>query len=289
MRAESALPSSTPPRAIGIVAGAGPLPSELAGQLQRQGVAVFVVALEGFADERLLAPYPHCTVRLGAVGALLAALRQHHCRDVVLIGPIKRPHWRAMRPDATGALMLARLGKAIWGGDDHLLRAVVKLLEGEGFWVRGAHEFLASHVGDPGQQGRHSPDQQAMADMRQAARINRALAAEDIGQGCVVRKGQVLAVEALEGTDAMLARCQGLVALAGGVEGERAGLLYKSAKHGQDIRVDMPALGPETIRGAAKAGLAGVGYEAGSTLLIAPDETSALADRLGLFLYGLQL
>jgi len=187
---------------VGILAGAGPLPAKVAAAALEKGKSVFVVGFRDFADMARLAPYPHEIIRLAAVGEILTALKKHGCRELVLIGPVRRPAWRDLRPDAEGARVLARLGRAIFLGDDGLLGAVVRVLGEEGFIVRGAHEFLDHATGKSGTLGRVVPDEQARQDIARGVQVLRAMAALDIGQGCVVQSGLVLAVEALEGTDA---------------------------------------------------------------------------------------
>lgn len=269
------------PARVGILAGGGPLPAQVAEALRRKGQEPFLVGFEGFADETLLAPYPHEIIRLAAAGAILQALRRNGCAELVLIGPVRRPSWRSLRPDAEGVRLLAKLGRALFAGDDGLLAAIIGLLEDEGFRVRGAHEFLDTISNRYGPWGRVSPDCQAMADIRQAVHILSVMGPLDIGQGCVVQKGLTLAVEALEGTDAMLLRC-------GSVRQEGAGgVLVKMPKAGQELRADMPAIGPTTIRKAAEAGLRGVAFPSRLTLVMEPEHCIKEADRLGLFLYGL--
>jgi hypothetical protein len=268
------------PPALGILAGGGRLPGQVAAAAQAAGRSVFVVGLEGFADAAVLAPWPHEVVRIGAVGRILAALRSHGCRDLVLVGPVRRPSLLNLRPDAEGARMFTRIGRAAFAGDDGLLAAVVKVLGEEGFRVVGAHEILAEALGPAGLLSRVAPDAMAMADIRRGVAVARALGAVDVGQGCVVQQGIVLAVEAAEGTDAMLARCGALARPGPG------GVLVKLVKPGQDRRTDLPTIGPETIRAAAGAGLRGVAFEAGGTILAERQASIAAADAAGVFLLG---
>ena len=198
---------TTPVGGVGILAGGGPLPGMVARSVAAAGRPVFILGFAGFAEPAVIEPWPHEYVRLGAAGQMLSLLRQHGCTDLVLIGPIRRPSLRSLRPDAEGARILARLGRALFAGDDGLLAALVRILGEEGFHVRGAHEFLAQAVVEqPGVLGRVEPDEQALRDIRQGVRVVQALGGLDIGQGCVVQNGVVLAVEAMEGTDRMLAR-----------------------------------------------------------------------------------
>ena len=271
----------TEPRALGILAGGGVLPARVAAAAQAAGRAVFIVGLEGFAEPAVLAPWPHEIIRIGAAGRILAALRAHRCVDLVLIGTVRRPSMFDLRPDAEGARLLARIGRAAFAGDDGLLAAVVRVLGEAGFRVLGAHEVLREALAPAGLLTRAAPDAQALADIRRGVAVARALGAADVGQGCVVQQGIVLAVEAAEGTDGMLVRCTGLARPGPG------GVLVKLAKPGQERRVDLPAVGSQTIRGAIAAGLRGVAFEAGGALLADRDATVAAADAGGLFLLGL--
>lgn len=266
---------------LGIIAGAGPLPVRVAAAARDAGRPVFAVALEGYADTAALAPYPHAAARLGAAGRIMELLRAHACRDIVLIGPVRRPSLLNLRPDAEGARLLARIGRAAFAGDDGFLAAIVSVLGEEGFRVLGAHELLTEAVGPRGLQSQAAPDADAMADIARAVAVVRALGAVDVGQGCVVQQGIVLAVEAIEGTDAMLARAATLARPGPG------GVLVKLVKPGQDRRADLPTIGPRTVDAAASAGLRGIAYEAGGTLFTDRAAVVARADAAGLFLLGL--
>lgn len=244
------------------------------------GRPVFIVALEGFAEASVVGPYPHATVRMGAAGRILALLREARCHDVVVVGPVKRPSMLDLRPDAEGVRLLARIGRAAFGGDDGLLAAVLRVLSEEGFRVLGAHEVLTEALAPAGLLTPNGPDAAAQADITRGLAVLKALGAADVGQACVVQQGIVLAVEAIEGTDAMLARAGSLARPGPG------GVLVKFAKPGQDRRADMPAVGPNTVRAAAQAGLRGIAFEAGATLLADADATAEIAREAGLFLLG---
>lgn len=267
--------------ALGILAGGGPFPGRVAAAARAAGREVFIVGLRGFAEPAVIGPYPHTIIRMGAAGEILQALRAHGVRDLVLVGPVQRPNWLDFRPDVDGARLMARIGRAAFAGDDGLLAAVVRVLGEEGFRVVGAHEVLTEAVGPRGVLGQVSPDAGAMADIARAAAVTRALGAVDVGQGCVVQQGVVLAVEAIEGTDRMLSRCLELAQPGPG------GVLLKRVKPGQDRRADLPTIGPATLRAAAAAGLRGVAFEAGGTLLTDRAACIAEADQAGLFLIGI--
>jgi len=268
-------------RTLGILAGGGPFPGRVAAAALAAGRRVFVVGLRGFAEPGVIGPFPHAVIRMGAASEILAQLRAAGCSDVVLVGPVRRPSLMDLRPDAEGARIMARIGRAAFAGDDGLLAAIVRVLGEEGFRVLGAHEVLTEAVGPHGQMGRVAPDAAAMADIERGAAVVRALGQADVGQGCVVQQGIVLAVEAIEGTDAMLARAAGLARPGPG------GVLVKLVKPGQDRRADLPTIGPATLRAAAAAGLRGVAFEAGGTLLTDRAACVTEADGAGLFLLGI--
>jgi len=269
------------PRTLGILAGGGPFPGRVAAAALVAGGRVFVVGLRGFAEPGVIGPFPHAVIRMGAASEILAQLRAAECSDVVLVGPVRRPSLMDLRPDAEGARIMARIGRAAFAGDDGLLAAIVRVLGEEGFRVLGAHEVLTEAVGPHGQMGRIAPDAAAMADIERGAAVVCALGQADVGQGCVVQQGIVLAVEAIEGTDAMLARAAGLARPGPG------GVLVKLVKPGQDRRADLPTIGPATLRAAATAGLRGIAFEAGGTLLTDRVACVTEADAAGLFLLGI--
>ena len=186
-----------------------------------------------------------------------------------------------LRPDAEGVRILSRVGRAAFKGDDGLLAAIVRVLADEGFHVIGAHEVLAEALGSSGPLGAVQADAAAFADIERGREVVRALGSVDVGQGCIVQQGIVLAVEAIEGTDAMIARAAGLARPGPG------GVLVKFVKPGQDRRMDLPTIGPRTVQLAAEAGLRGIAYEAGGTLLTDRAACIAEADARGLFLVGI--
>ncbi len=267
---------------LGIIAGGGPLPGQVAAAAQAAGRPVFIVGLEGFAESAIIAPYPHQFFRMDAVGAIRQALQAHGCAELVIIGPVKRPSIFSLRPDAEGIKMLARIGRAAFAGDDGLLGAVLRVLGEDGFHVVGAHEILGDALGTPGLLTRAAPDETALADIQRGVEVLKIIGAADIGQACVVQQGIVLAVETVEGTDAMLSRISAVT------RSGPAGVLVKLAKPGQERRADLPTIGVETIRQVRNAGLRGVVFEAGGTILANRSLMIEAADAAGIFLLGVQ-
>jgi DUF1009 family protein len=269
------------PRRLGIIAGGGVLPVKVAAAARAAGRGVFIIGLEGFADPAILAPWPHEIRRLGAASRIVAALRENGCQDLVMIGPVRRPSLLDLRPDVEGAKLLARIGRAAFAGDDGLLAAVIRVLTEEGFRVIGAQEIIQEVLAPAGVLTRTRPDAQAMADINRGVRVVGLLGSADVGQACVVQQGLVLAVEAIEGTDAMLRRAGEL--RRDGI----GGVLVKLVKPGQDKRADLPTIGADTVQNAAAAGLRGVAFEAKATILAEREACLAAADAAGVFLLGL--
>jgi DUF1009 family protein len=188
----------------------------------------------------------------------------------------------SLRPDAGAARLLPRVGIKAFGGDDSLLVAVVQVLRDEGFNPLEARQILSDVMVDtPGLMAGPAPDEDALRDIRRGLAVVHAVGAEDVGQGAVVQQGLVLAVEAIEGTDAMLARAGTLRRDGPG------GVLVKVMKPGQDRRADLPVIGPDTIRAAAAAGLRGIAIQADGTIVIDRAETVAAATAAGVFILAL--
>ncbi|MFZ2003952.1 MAG: UDP-2,3-diacylglucosamine diphosphatase LpxI [Stellaceae bacterium] len=277
-------PGTPPPAArFGIIAGSGGLPRRLIENCQARGRDVFVLALEGEAEPETVANVAHAWCRLGAAAKGLKLLRDNGVGDLVIAGGVRRPSLGAIRPDWRAAKFFAKVGYRLLG-DDGLLSAIAKELEIEGFHLIGAHELLDERAAVlEGPLGRVKPSTDAMTDIARGVAIARAIGALDVGQAVVVQQGLVLGVEAIEGTDALLRRCAGLRREGPG------GVLVKIEKPGQETRIDRPTVGPQTVRLAAEAGLAGIAVEAGSTLMIDRDRVVREADAAGLFVIGIRV
>jgi DUF1009 family protein len=271
---------------LGLVAGAGVMPVRVADAAAKAGRPVFCVLIQGFAQPADYARFPHEVIPLGQIGHMLSRLRAHGAKELVLAGRVSRPSLLSFRFDAEGLRIVGRLGKrAIFGGDDGLLSAILRLIEEEGFRARGAQDVLADLMVEAGLLTSHSPDEQARADIARGIAVAQALGIADVGQSCVVQQGLVLALEAIEGTDALLARCAALRREGPG------GVLVKLVKPRQDIRADLPVIGPETVQAATAAGLRGIAIEARSgvagTLVVDRAETVAAAEAAGVFLIAI--
>jgi len=264
---------------LGILAGRGELPGLIAAACRARGQDFFVVAFEGQAEPRAVEGVPHAWFRLGAGGAALERLKAEGATELVMAGGIRRPSLVELRPDLRTARFFAKVGMAALG-DDGLLSAIIRELEAEGFRVVGVDAVLADLVATEGSLTRATPDAGALVDIARGFAVVRALGSVDVGQAVVVQQGLVLGVEAIEGTDALLARTGALRREGPG------GVLVKARKPGQERRADLPVVGPATVAAAAAAGLRGIAVEAGGTLLLDRAAIVSAADRLGLFVVG---
>tara|TARA_R110000803_G_scaffold194577_1_gene257695 strand:- start:305 stop:1150 length:846 start_codon:yes stop_codon:yes gene_type:complete len=270
---------------LGLIAGLGDLPVAIAENAVATGQGVYVLRLKGFEEPRLAA-FPGAVVGLGEIGKLFALLKQAGCEDVLFAGIVKRPNFKDLKLDLRGAALLPKVLAEAGRGDDALLRLMVKEVEKQGFRVIGSDAAHAALLAPSGLVGGPAPSESALADIARGAHVVAALGDLDIGQGCVVCEGLVLAVEAQEGTDAMLDRCAALPEAIRGTPAARRGVLVKRPKPAQERRIDMPTVGVSTVEKVAAAGLAGLAVEAGGALMLGRAEMQESAERLGVFLYG---
>lgn len=285
-------------RRIGILAGGGTLPREIADSLAARRIPLVIVALEGEADQDF-APHRTETVNWGQIGRMLRVLRAHGTTDMVFVGRVSRPDLRKVRPDSGFYLALPMIWRILRvGGDDAVLREVIRFFEGKGLRVVGPADVAPELLVGPGALGAFAPDDEDRRDIALGLDVVARLGPLDIGQGVVVAGGRVEAIEGAEGTDRMLDRvaAQRRVQRAAIAHAEPTplppsgrpfGVLIKRPKPGQELRIDLPAIGPETARRAAEAGLAGVAVLEGRTMAAQRQDLVRCADAMRLFIAGI--
>jgi UDP-2,3-diacylglucosamine hydrolase len=267
---------------LGIIAGGGALPGKLVQACETAGIKVFIIAFEGQTDEAILDGQKYMLTRLGAAGQIINTLKSHNIHDLVLIGSIRRPSLSELKPDMRTAQFFTKLGlRAL--GDNGILHALHHELEDEGFIVYGVQHFVADLIATEGPVGSYKPGKEQLADIERGIEACRKLGAMDIGQSVIVQQGIVLGVEAAEGTDELIRRCKDLHRKG------RGGVLVKTCKPQQDKDLDLPTIGPETVRLCADAGLTGIAIHAGNSLLLQPQEVAELANRHKMFVVGVTL
>ncbi len=269
------------PAKLGIVAGGGQLPKKLIEFCDQKNIQIFIIGFDGQSDPSIMANHDHVMTRLGAAGQIVRHLKERGIQDLVLIGSIKRPHLRELRPDLYTAAFFAKLGlRAL--GDDGLLSAIHGTLKQEGFTIHGIQDLMQDLLMVEGAVGKRAPDKAQWSDIQLGLSVAKTLGALDVGQSVVVYDGLVLGVEGVEGTDALIHRC------ASYRRAEKGGVLVKSCKPQQDRKLDMPTIGPETVRLCGELGYDGIAVEAGAALLVDRDEVRRMADENKIFVVGVK-
>jgi len=270
---------------LGLIAGGGALPQRVLEGAAAMQIPVAVLRLKGFANTD---DFDGETIEfgLGEFGGMLKTLKKEGCSHISFAGTVSRPDFKSIKPDLAGMKYLPGVVKAAARGDDALLSHIVQIFEDKGFGVLAPQALCEGAVIQKGYLGSVKPKSTHADDIRKALDVAKAIGALDVGQGAVVCNGLVLAVEAQEGTDAMLHRVAGLDEKLRGTAKKRAGVLAKRLKPQQETRVDLPTIGTDTVENAAKAGLAGIVMEAGRGFVMNKPAVKVLADKYGLFILG---
>lgn len=270
-----------------MIAGSGDYPLQLARIVTGHGERPYIVALEGAADPAAFGDGADVRrYRLGQLGSLLDELRRRGIADLVMLGALPRPSFGSLRPEVSTLKYLPHFAKAFQGGDDHLLRGVVRFFEMQGFRVHGPADIAPEMTAPRGALGRRQASPEQRAELERGFALLATLSPFDVGQAAILADHRVVAIEAAEGTDAMIGRVADMVTRGRLKIGKGDGFLVKVPKTGQDLRVDMPAIGPDTLRNIAEAGLSGIGLRAGEVLVGDRAALGKQADQLGLFVEG---
>jgi hypothetical protein len=272
---------------VGLIAAGGVMPFAVADSLIARGLTPVLFALKGACDPVAVARFRHHWISVGQIGRAMKLFRSENCRDLVFIGTLVRPALSEIRLDWGTLRVVGPVLAAFRGGDDHLLSGIGRIFEKDGFRMVGIRDVAPDVLMPEGCLTRLLPDDIAIVDIARGREVLRALSPFDIGQAAIVIDGHVVAVEDIEGTDGLLARVARLRS-EGRIRAKAArGVLVKAPKSGQDLRFDLPTVGPRTVEGALKAGLAGIAIIAGNTIVVEPQGMIEAADAAGIFLTGL--
>jgi UDP-2,3-diacylglucosamine hydrolase len=273
---------------LAIIAGRGLLPLHLAEAARAGGENPFIIVLQNEADHRFDA-FETMDVDVGNLAEIQKTFSRKNIDRVVLSGGVaRRPEWRDIRPTLKTIVKIPSIVRTLLsGGDDTVLQMVIQLIEAMGCRVIGAQDVAPGLLAKLGPLGQIRPDTDDIRDISRAVDAAQALGRLDIGQGAVSVGGRVVAMEGVEGTDSMLQRVAELRA-AGRISARRRGVLVKLCKPQQDMRADLPTIGPSTVTNAARAGLAGIAVEAGRALILEEEAMIAAADAAGLFVCGIE-
>lgn len=274
------------PETIGIIAGNGLLPLEVAKQVRASGKRAFLLVIEGEGDEDFL-DYPNKVLSFGQLGEVYSTLRQENAQKVIFAGGVqKRPDFSAIKLDWKTVKTLPKILTLLTSGDNTLLSGVVSIFENEGFEVLGVREIVPDIFAPNGLLVGKEPSKKTMADVAKGMKACKQLGALDAGQAVIVENGRIIALEAAEGTDAMMERVKELRRLERISKPKTGGVLVKAMKPGQEQRMDLPTVGPQTVSVAHQAGLSGIAVETGNMIILEREKTLQAAKDLGLFILG---
>ncbi len=260
---------------LGIIAGNGLLPISLVDTFIKQGGQCYIAALEGEANPILYKNFNHRFFKIGMVGSIIEYFREYAVRDLVIAGGINRPNLRSIKVDLVGSQLIARILKQKFLGDDKVLSIIINFLEEKGFKIISSYQILNANNNII---TKRTPSESDLIDIELGVKLLDNIGDIDVGQSIIVEGGYIIGIEAAEGTDNLIKRCANLRKnIAGAV-------LVKMMKKGQDNRVDLPTIGPETINNLANYGYNGLAIEKDKVIIIDPEGTRALADKYGLFI-----
>jgi len=272
---------------IGLIAAGGAMPFAVADSLVARGINPVLFALKGACDPVQAQRFRHHWIHLGQVGRAEKLFRSEGCRDLVFIGTLFRPALSEIRLDLGTLRVIGEVLASFRGGDDHLLSGIGRILERDGFRLIGIKDVAPDLLMPEGLLTRAAPDAQATADIARGREVLRALGPFDIGQAAVVIDGHVVGIEDIGGTDGLLERIAQLRTQGRIKAAAKRGVLVKAPKSGQDLRFDLPTVGPRTVAGAANAKLAGVAVAAGNAIVAEPQAMIQAADAASLFVIGM--
>ena len=272
---------------VGLIAAGGAMPFAVADSLAARGTRPVLFAIRGACDATKVERFRHHWISIGQLGRATRLFREEGCGELIFIGSLVRPALSEIRFDVGTLRAIPQIWASFRGGDDHLLSGIGRIFEGQGFRMVGIKDVAPDLLMPEGNVTGVRPDERSQADIAKGREVLRVLSPFDIGQAVVVIDGHVVGVEDIEGTDGLLARIarlreQGRIRAPAG-----RGVLVKAPKAGQDLRYDLPTVGPRTLEGAASAKLAGIAVAAGNAIVAEPQAMIAAADKAGLFIMGM--
>ena len=266
---------------LGILAGNGTMPKEVIEHCKATGRDFFVVGIEPYIITDVLHNVPHILIKIGEFGKIIKNFQINQVKEIVFAGGIRRPSYKEFIPDWEGAKLMTKLAIKKMGDDD-IFRAIINEIETKGFKVVGVHEVMPQILLSEGVHSKTKPTKEDMEDIQIGIKVAKTLGAVDVGQACVVQEGIILAVEAREGTDNMLERILPLK------RSGKAPILVKMVKPGQEMRVDLPTIGPKTIESMKKNGVKGIALEIGGTIFLEKEKVIKMVDEAKIFIVGVK-
>ncbi len=273
------MPDNVKLEPIAIVAGRGNLPKMLIEECQKRGQKFLILLLDGEKYEIDYSAYNPVIFKYGVVEHFVESIKKHNIQNIVFIGAVTKPNFSSLGVDKKGAILLAKILANKILGDDAVLKTVMNFLEKEGLKFVKIEELLDCVISTKATLTRLKPSKENLEDIALGQKAIKHFSTFDVGQAVIVAQKQIIAIEALEGTDAMIARCRDL-----SVDYKKNAVLVKMKKYKQNVKVDLPTIGVETVKNCAQSGICGIAIQANSTLVLDKDEVIKVADELGLFL-----
>ena len=267
---------------VGLIAGDGSFPLEVAKSVSQKNNEIFIIAIKGSASKDI-ERYPHLWIRIGEIGKAIKALKENNCKEVILIGGVKKPNVWLLRPDFGALKLFFKLIILPIKGDASILKTLLNFLEKDNkFKVVGAEKYISYLLMSKGLIAGEKINEQANIDIDIAVENCKNIGSKDIGQACVVVNGQIIASEDSSGTDKMLRDI-----ISKEIRFNNEGVLVKLVKPIQDRRVDLPAIGLQTIKLAKEIGLCGIAIEAKSSFISNKEGVIEFANKNNIFIFGL--
>ncbi len=264
---------------LAIFAGRGSLPMMLIEDCQKNNRRFMVFLLVGEDYTIDYSAFNPVKIAYGELERFLGELQKNQIKNIVFIGGVTKPNFSSLKVDKRGAGLLAKILANKILGDDAVLSTVIKFFEKEGFRILRIDQLLDCVVSEKSTLTSIKPSKENLEDIALGVKAIKNFSQFDVGQSLVIAQKQIVAVEALEGTDEMIKRCGGLK-----VDYRQNAVLVKMKKAKQSMKADLPTIGVETIKNCAAAGICGIAIQANSTLVLQKDEVIAKANELGLFL-----
>lgn len=269
---------------LGIVAGSGDLPISIVRECEKNNIKPFVIVLKDFAKDVDYKEYTHRTLNFGDVGKAISFFRKNKIKYIVFAGAVKKPDLKTIWPDLKGFFLLIKLLKCKIFGDDTILQTAIKFLEKEGFEVLPVDQIVKDIKIQHGIAGNiELPNDDYMIDIELGVKVLKQIGDLDIGQSIVIQNGIVMGIECIEGTEKLIERCGQLKYTTG-----RKPILVKIKKSKQTRKIDLPAIGEDTISQVKSAGFAGIALDCENGLVINREATISKANKNKIFIYGVK-
>lgn len=268
---------------LGIIAGGGNLPLSIVRECIEKKIEPFVIVMDDFADEKAYKTLNYITAKFGDVGKAISFFKKNNIKEILFAGDVKKPDLKTIRPDMKGFLLLTKLLKSKIFGDDTILQTTIKFLENEGFKIIPVDFLIKNIKVDEGIVGKTKfPSKDYAHDIELGVKVLKQIGDLDIGQSIVIQNGIVIGIECIEGTEKLIERCGKLKYATG-----RKPILVKIKKTSQTRKIDLPAIGENTISQLKKAGFVGVAIDSKNGLVIDKEKTIELANKENIFIYGI--